>query len=811
MAKATPIITALNGGEWSNFLDGRVDVEGYAASAYRCLNFIPTIEGPAVRRAGTRFVRQVKDVEDRTRLIPFVKARDDAVMIEFGDLYCRFYVNRAPVLSGSAVTITGATAADPVVITAASHGYSNGQDVFISGIVGMTELNGRWFKVANQTTNTFELQTIHGDDVDGSAYAAYTSGGTADIPYEIVSPYSAAALSMDDGTLGLDYAQIGDILYITDRSRTLAPRKLARSGATSWAFTELDPDDGPFEDVNGTDTTMYVSAATGTITITASTSVFTAADVGRLIRIDQQVITASGPWETGTAYTAGDFVRSEGKEYEAAGSATSGTTIPDHTSGTVSDGGVDWIYRSAGYGIARITAQSGTTATATVLTRFPQTLVGSGNASLLWRKGAWYADNYPSTVAFYRERLTFGGGLRLYMSAAGAYESFAVDDAGEILPESAITLELPGPANDIVAVQEGTALSVLTEGGEFSVGPQTQNEPVGPNNVQASGQTSYGAKAVLPVRVGPTVLFVQSSGRRVRAMQYSWETESFAATDMTLRARHVAQAGITRLQRQESPWGVVWATRVDGELVSFTFEPDQQARAWARHTIGAAVEDVAVIPSPCCGRDDVWVTVRRTVNGDTRRYVEYIRPEFEDGDDQKDAVYVDCSLTYDGAAASTFYGFDHLEGETLSLLVDGANGGTVTVTGGQFTLEDDASVVQAGLSYKSQYATNRINAGAGDGTAQTKTKRITDVAFRVFNTLGGKAGPDENNLDSIAALNYRLPVTPMGEAPPLFSGDALLSWPGGYETDGRIWFETEQPFPVFIAAIVPQVVTQEAR
>jgi hypothetical protein len=812
MAKASPIFSALNGGEWSPMLDGRTDIAGYSASAQTLLNFWPTIQGPIVRRAGAQFVRQVKDTTDVTRIVPFVKSRDDAVMIEFGDLYCRFYVDRAPVLTGSTATITGATAADPVVITTSgAHGYSNGQDVFISGVVGMTQINGRWFKAANVTSTTFELQTIHGADVDGTGYTAYASGGATDKPYEIVSPYSAADLTNSKGELGIDYIQRGDVLYITDRSGVKEPRKLSRTSATSWSFATLAPNEGPFLALNATATTMYVSGATGSVTITASASVFTADDVGSLIRIDQEVVTATAPWVTGTAYTTGNYVRSEGKEYKAASSATSGTTIPSHTSGTVSDGGVNWEYISAGYGIARITAQSGTTATATVVVPFPQTLVGSGNASTLWQRGAWSIRNgYPTAVSFYRERLVFGQGTRLDMSNAADYENFALDIAGEVLPESSIAVDVPGPANDIVGLQEGTALAVMTEGGEFAVSVQSSSEPLGPNNVQASGQTSYGARPVKPVRVGESILFVQSSGRKVRAMEYSWEREAFVAPDMTIRADHIVKAGVTRLARQDSPYAIILAVRADGTLLSFTFDQGQEARAWARHEVGA-VEDVAVIPSPDGTRDDVWLSVRRTINGATRRYVEYLAAEFDTGDAQEDARYADCMLTYDGASATTLLGFDHLEGEEVGLLIDGASAPVATVTGGAIDLPRSGSVVQAGLAYRSSYLGARIDAGAADGTSQGKIKRITDCAFRVIDTLGGEAGPSLSNMDEIPTLNYRLPSTPMDQAPALFSGDAFMSWPGGYETDGRIAYSTATLFPATLVAIMPQVVTEESR
>lgn len=429
MAKSSPAIVAFNAGECSPLMHSRSDLQGYGAACFSLKNRIPTIQGPMIRRGGSGHVKQVKDTSDLTWLVPFIKARDDAVMIEFGDLYCRFYVNRAQVLTGTTVAISTVSAADPVVITtAAPHGYANGQDIFITGIVGMTELNNRWFRCSNVGASSIELETIHNADVDGTGYTAYASGGVIDIPYEIVSPYSAAALATSANEFGLDFEQDRDVLYITDRSGTLAPRVLTRTSATSWAFSTFDPNDGPWLSINDTTATMYVSAATGSVTLTASAATFTSDDVGRLVRIDQEELTASDPWEAAIAYTAGTFVRSEGKEYEAATSATSGSSIPAHTAGTAQDGtsGVEWTFRTASYGIGRITSfTSSTVVTITVLTRFPQTIIGAANASSLWRFGSWSTNSgYPTNVSFFLERIAFGGGTRIDLSVAGS-ESFA--------------------------------------------------------------------------------------------------------------------------------------------------------------------------------------------------------------------------------------------------------------------------------------------------------------------------------------------------------------------------------------------------
>ena len=194
------------------------------------------------------------------------------------------------------------------------------------------------------------------------------------------------------------------------------------------------------------------------------------------------------------------------------------------------------------------------------------------------------------------------------------------------------------------------------------------------------------------------------------------------------------------------------------------------------------------------------MVVSRTINGATRRYVEYLAPEYVTGDDLSDVKYADALLTYDSATASTLYGFDHLEGETVSVLGNGAAQTSATVSNGEVSITA-ASTVQVGLSYTSTYRSMNIEVPTQDGTAQAKTKRITDVVFRVVDSIGGAAGPNATTQDTIADLNTTT----------LYSGDAHISWPSGYETDGQMWYENETLFPATITSIFPQVVTEEER
>jgi hypothetical protein len=615
--------------------------------------------------------------------------------------------------------------------------------------------------------------------------------------------------------------QSGDVLYICHPSH--APRKLVRTGALTWTLSTVSTEGGPFNDVDPDQTvTMYASAATGTgVTLTASAATFATTDVGRLIYLEQKKANAILPWESAVAITAGAERRSDGKVYEALNSATTGTTRPTHTEGAEYDGatGVQWEYRHAGAGWAIITGYTSTTVvTITVLSRIPSMAVGSGNATTRWAFDAWGSvPGYPSHVTFFKNRLVFARSVdrKLWFSVAADYENFRRKDAaGQVTEDMSLAISVESDqSNRIQYVIPADALIIGTAGGEHICREQ-RDEAFGPTNVQILATSDFGARGVHPVRVGETVLFVQRSGRKLRAISYDVAQDGYRSLDMTILASQVVPKGryIRQMAYQKEPHSIIWVVRDDGALRGFTFNREQYAEppfgGWHRHTLGGSgiVESVVTVPSPSNDRDDLWLIVRRTIGGNTERYVERMEAEYEAGDDQSDAFYVDSGLTYDGAPATTISGLGHLNGMTVDVLADGATHPQRVVSSGSITLQRAASVVHVGLPCPAKLATMRSNAGAADGTAQGKTKRIHRVAVRLLDTLGGEMGPSETNTDEIL---FRQTGDPMDEAVPLFTGDKELPWPGGYEKDGILWYVNAQPLPVTLCAFMPQLVTQD--
>ena len=220
MPKVSAALTNFTAGELSPRLQGRTDLEKYFNGCKVMENMTIHPHGGATRRPGTKFIHEVKTSANSTRLIPFEFSTTQTYIMEFGNNYIRFFKDGGIITEGDK-TISAITSANPAVVTSNSHGYSNGDFVIITGVVGMTEVNGKTFKVADKTTNTFELQDVDGTDINSSGYTTYGSAGTINRIYQIATSYATADL------FTLKYAQSADTMYIVHP--TYKPQKLTRS------------------------------------------------------------------------------------------------------------------------------------------------------------------------------------------------------------------------------------------------------------------------------------------------------------------------------------------------------------------------------------------------------------------------------------------------------------------------------------------------------------------------------------------------------------------------------------------------------
>lgn len=620
------------------------------------------------------------------------------------------------------------------------------------------------------------------------------SGGSA---YEISSPYSQTELA------DLDYAQSADVIYISHPNYT--PYKLARYGATNWTMTPVTFDWPPFNDENTDATTLTASGVTGSITLTASSSMFVSADVGSYFKFSEVVESKYDQWVTATAVTSGAVRHYNGKVYQATSTGTTGTRPPIHTEGTESDGAVTWAFLHNGAGYAQVTGYtSGTQVSATVISQLPSSAT---SASKKWAEGAWSSRRgFPRSVTFYEDRLWFGGSTwrpqTLWASTSGDYENhqYGTND-DDALNYTINTQDM----NHIQWLCPSKVLAIGTTAGEFTLSATSISDPVTPTNVKITPQTTYGNAAnIRPLRVASSILFVQRAARKVREYTYNFETDSFVAPNMNVLADHISETGFVDLAYQQEPSQIVWAPRVDGTLTGMTYERAEDVVGWHQHELGGDVESVAAIPHWDGDQDVLFVVVKRTVDGATVRYVEYIEKYLTGSE----SFYVDSGLTYDGSPVTTIAGLDHLEGEEVAVLVDGSVHPNRTVTSGEITLNRSGSVVVVGLPFTATLKTMPLEAGAADGVAQGKTMRIHNIVMRLFETGAGLwYGPNTATMDE---LHPRKTTDAMDAGVPLFTGDtAILPWPGEYQNSPQMTIQHRLPLPCTIVALMPQVTTYD--
>ncbi|MEA1938589.1 MAG: hypothetical protein U9N14_05825, partial [Pseudomonadota bacterium] len=348
-----------------------------------------------------------------------------------------------------------------------------------------------------------------------------------------------------------------------------------------------------------------------------------------------------------------------------------------------------------------------------------------------------------------------------------------------------------------------------TAGGLFALQASSLNEAITPANVTVRRQTTAAAADRLPVKIGRATLFVQRMGKKLLAADYALDRDAYAAEDMSLLAHHLLREGIAAIVHQAEPHGIVWSVTEGGELLGLTYLAAQDVIAWHRHPLGGtdvAVLSVAAIPTE--GQDELWLVVERSIDGQTVRTVERLTAPIApvDENDKDDLFFVDCGLSYTGVPATEISGLDHLEGETVSILADGAAHPDRVVTDGAVTLMRSASSVHVGLGYTSRLTTLDLNAGSAAGTALGKPTRVHAVTVRFLETLGAHAGFDADHLDPVL---FRTGASSMDASPPLYTGFKRIAFPKGWDRAARVHVTQNQPLPCTITAIVPHVTTNE--
>jgi len=226
--------------------------------------------------------------------------------------------------------------------------------------------------------------------------------------------------------------------------------------------------------------------------------------------------------------------------------------------------------------------------------------------------------------------------------------------------------------------------------------------------------------------------------------------------------------------------------------------------AWHQHTLGGdgKVVSMAKVPALQGGRDELWLAVRREVDGQTVHYIETLEPGHEYGEDVTECFFVDSGLTFQGNKLTEISGLAHLEGHTVHILANGGVQPAQVVKNGRVPLQYPAEKVHVGLPYCSRLTTVDFDANLPDGTAKARIKRTVKVHLQLIESAGGSVGDKD---DRLVPMEYWTAPRPMGKAPGLYTGLQTVSWPGGYETDGSVTVIQDLPLPFLLSGIIQEL------
>jgi len=421
------------------------------------------------------------------------------------------------------------------------------------------------------------------------------------------------------------------------------------------------------------------------------------------------------------------------------------------------------------------------------------------------------ANNRPSVVSFFEQRLVFGNTNNnpqtLFFSKNGDYDNFTVGTADD---DALIYTIASNQVNAIRYLSATRVLTIGTSGGEYVL-TSTNDGPVTPTTTLIRKYSNYGTSQIEPVQVADVTLFVQRGSRKIREFKFVGDvnTGGYQAPDMTILAEHVTKGGITQMAYQQEPDSVVWCIRADGTLLGMTYRREEEVVAWHKHVLGgtfgsgqAVVESIATLPTDT-GEDTLFMIVKRTIDSVTKRYVEKLKP-FDFGSVSTAAHFVDSGLSYSGSSTTTLSGLYHLRGQTVDVLANGSSHPTATVSSGGISLNFGATTAAVGYSFTSAMKTLRIEAGSSDGTSQGKPKRIHGITLRLFETVGIEVGNSPTDVDRIP---FRDSSMAMDAAVPLFTGDKDIEFRGGFDEDDRIYIQQSQALPMTILAFYPRLNT----
>ncbi len=639
------------------------------------------------------------------------------------------------------------------------------------------------------------------------------TGITTRTPYRLATVGNGHKL---DDIFNVQFAQSADVLWLVHPLR--APTKFYRTASTTFLILQdlietyqnlvTERDRYPYRSQNTTATTLSCSATSGVNkTLTASTAIFDPGHVGALFKINI--------------------------------------------------GGV--------YGCVQVSAYtSPTSVKVTILTN-----LGSTGTSTTWWESAW-SDyrGWPRGIVFHRNRLAYLGNASqpdtTWFSQTNNFDQMSadtiVDPANNAVGDQPFTFTLGSQQlNQLQWGSSGQTLVVGTLGAEWILDLIDTNTGFECGNVSATTQTAYGSDHQQAVRQGNEIMF--RTGTEIRSLVFNQLQNAYTAEPVQLFYDQYPQLEtksiITTRQFRQMAWDgsrkTLWCIDSSGNLIGMTRDRSLQINAWHSHELGGwddtdgiggievtpsnystdpvqglhsgSVVSIAVIPNPIYPIDDLWMVVRRKINGAFAYHLERMIGGICPFDSAYGgAVLVKTGAYYVDAAAyglnefpnpedGVFQGdVTHLEGKILEGTAYGDTGlfplDTTAVTAGVAPVveypPDFTSALFAvalGLPFTGILQPVKPDVGSQIGTAMGAMGRVHQVTAKLFKTMVMKIG---QKLTSLQTIDFRTASTPMNQSAELFTGDRDVKIDHSYDRQGLTYIVADYPLPFAIIGIVAE-------
>lgn len=585
--------------------------------------------------------------------------------------------------------------------------------------------------------------------------ATLMSGGA---PYEVATPFVEADL------FDLHFVQSADVLTLTHPN--YIPRELRRLGATNWQLSTIT-----FASKLSPPTGVSATPTAGTTPGTPTTQTYVVSSVGPN-GLDESTYSAVA--------TCSNNLFDDGAFNTITWTAASGATR--YYVYKLSNGLYGYIGQTQGTSFKDENIAADVSVTPPEIN---DPFLGAGN--------------YPAAVSYFEQRRCFGGTLNapqtLWMTRSGTESNlnYSIPTRDDDSIQFRVAAREANTIRHIVPLQE---LVLLTSSAEWRV-TSVNTDAITPTSLSVKPQSYIGANNVQPVIVNNNLIFAAARGGHVRELGYSVQSGGYMTGDLSVRAPHLFDnLDIQDMAFAKAPQQIIWMVSSNGKLLGLTYVPEHNVGSWHQHDTEGFFESCTVVSE---GSEDVlYVVVKRTIGGATKRYVE--RMASRQFVAAADAFFVDSGLTYSGTPVTTLSGLSHLEGKTVNILADGAVHPQRVVTGGAITLDVEASKVHVGLPITADLQSLPL-AFEAEGYGQGRVKNVNQVWLRVYRSSGIFVGPNPNELVEAKQRT----TEPYGSPPALKSEEIQVMVTPTWADSGSVYVRQSDPLPLTIVSMSLEV------